>query len=151
MRRSDEPLVPVAPRLKEALAYWESKRAGRAMPARRDLDPTEVPSLLPYIMLIDVIPAPLDFRYRLIGTEVRAISRDNYRGRRFSEVPGKGPGSVVWGNCEQVFLTKVPFSRTPPYVGPETDLRHCENLLLPLSENGVDVTMILQVISFKRR
>jgi hypothetical protein len=34
--------------LKDALSYWESKRAGRKMPARRDFDPVfEVPTLLP--------------------------------------------------------------------------------------------------------
>lgn len=139
-----------APRLKEAFAYWQSKCAGRIMPARRDLDPVEVPKLLPYMMLYDVLPSPLDFRYRLIGTEARSILARDYTGRRFSEVVGKGRGSVVWDNCEQVVVTRAAFSRTPPYLGPERDLRRCENLLMPLSENGNVVTMIMQVISFER-
>jgi hypothetical protein len=139
-----------APRLRQALAYWRSKLAGRAMPVRRDIDPVDIPKLLPYVMLVDVLPVPLDFRYRLIGTEVRGILRHDYTGKRFSEMPGKGRGSTVWANCEQVVLTKAPFSLSPPYVGPEQHLRRCENLLLPLSENGLDVTMVLQVISFER-
>ena len=51
-----------APRLRQAFAYWRGKLAGRAMPARRDIDPVDVPTLLPYVMLVDVLPAPLDFR-----------------------------------------------------------------------------------------
>lgn len=145
-----DPDALTAPRLKEAFAYWRGKCAGRTMPARRDLDPVEVPRLLPYIMLYDVLPAPLDFRYRLIGTEARSILAQDYTGKLFSEVPGKGKGCVVWDNCEQVVLTHMPFSRSPPYIGPERELRRCENLLLPLSDNGSDVTMIVQVISFER-
>lgn len=144
-----DPCEVSAPRLKQAFAYWQSKLAGRAMPARRDIDPHDIPRLLPYLMLIDVLSAPLDFRYRLIGTEICAISKNDYTGKRFSEVAGKGKGSVVWDNCEQVVLTKMPFSRTPPYIGPERYLRQCENLLLPLSKNGSEVSMILQVISYE--
>jgi len=101
-------------------------------------------------MLIDVLREPLDFRYRLIGTEARSILKADYTGKRFSDLPGKGKGSIVWDNCEQVVLTKAPFSRSPPYAGPEPYLRHCENLLLPLSEDDMEVGMILQAISFER-
>jgi hypothetical protein len=139
-----------AQRLKQAFAYWCGKLAGRAMPARRDIDPVDMPKLLPYVMLVDVLAAPLDFRYRLIGTEVRGIIKHDYTGKRFSEIRGKGKDATVWDNCEQVVLTKAPFSRSPPYIGPEKHLRCCENLLLPLSENGLDVSTILQVISVER-
>jgi hypothetical protein len=57
------------PIAREALAYWEGKLSGRPMPTRRDFDPVfEIPHLLPWIMLVDVLREPLDFRYRLIGT-----------------------------------------------------------------------------------
>ena len=146
-----DPASLKSPRLKEALAHWERLRGGRAMPSRRDLDPVEMPRLLPYLMLLDVEPQPLDFRYRLIGTEARSILARDYTGLRFSELPGKGRGSVVWENCEEVVLTKSPVSRNAPYVGPERYLRDCENLLLPLSENGTEVSMIVKFISFVRR
>lgn len=139
-----------APRLREAFHYWQSKLAGRAMPLRRDIDPVEIPKLLPYLMLLDVLREPPDFRYRLIGTELCNISRRDYTGKRFSEVDGKGRGSVVWDNCEEVVRAKAPFSRCPPYVGPDKHLRQCENILLPLSEDGREVNMILQIVSFER-
>jgi len=140
----------LTPRFQQALAYWQSKLSGRAMPSRRDIDPVDIPRLLPYLMLLDVLPEPLDFRYRLIGTEVRAVLAQDYTGRLLSELPGKGKGSVVWDNCEQVVLARAPITRSPPYVGPDRDLRRCKNLLLPLSENGSDVSMIVMVADFER-
>jgi hypothetical protein len=138
-----------AQRLRQAFAYWRQKCAGRRMPARADLDPTEIPELLPWVILVDVLPG--DFRYRLIGTEVCRISHADYTGQLFSTLPGKGPGSVVWSNCEEVVRRKAPFSRSPPYVGPAAYFRGCENLLMPLSADGETVNMIFQVVSFERR
>lgn len=139
-----------APRLKEAFAYWQSKQAGRTMPARRDIDPVDIPRLLPYVMLIDVLAKPLDFRYRLIGTEIRSISRADYTGKRFSDLPGKGKGSTLWDDCARVVRSGVPLAGKTPYVGPESFVRRCENIILPLSEDGREVSQILKVISFER-
>jgi hypothetical protein len=149
MSTSWDPGQLSAARLREAYAYWDGLRGGRAMPSRGDIDPIDMRGFLAFVMLIDVLD-PLDFRYRLIGTEARNILHRNYTGLRFSELPGKGPGSIVWATCEQVVRSRAPFSRTPPYVGPEAHLQRCENLLLPLSGDGVNVTTILKVISFER-
>src|SRR5258706_14729868 len=46
--------------------YWLAKRAGRSMPARGDLNPAEIPPLLPYLMINDKIDDRL--RWRLVGT-----------------------------------------------------------------------------------
>ena len=67
-----------------------------------------------------------------------------YQGLSITPLP-----TVIWNSCEQVVLTKAPFSEPPPYVGPEQFLRQYENLLLPLSEDGARVNMILKIISFE--
>jgi hypothetical protein len=137
-----------AERLRDAYSYWRGKRGGRLMPCRSDMDPIEIPRLLPYVMLIDVLAGPLDFRYRLIGTAVRSISRRDYTGLLFSELPGKGKDSALWQGCEAVVHSKRPHSHSLPYVGGDVFVRNCENVLLPLSDDRVNVTMILKVISF---
>jgi hypothetical protein len=49
-------------RLRVAYAYWEAKRDGRLMPSRSDIDPTDIPKLLPYVTLIEVLsPIPSIF------------------------------------------------------------------------------------------
>lgn len=137
-----------AERLRTAFAYWDAKRNGHLMPSRSDIDPVEIPALLPYVMLIDVLSGPLDFRYRLIGTAARNISRRDYTGLRFSELPGKGKDSELWRGCEEVVRSRAPYSHKPPYVGSDAFVRNCENVILPLSDDGADVTTILKVISF---
>ena len=48
--------------------YWLAKRGDRAMPARKDINPAEIPVLLPYLVIVD--KAEDRFRYRLVGTAV---------------------------------------------------------------------------------
>ena len=49
----DQPLL--APVVLATFDYWRSKLRGQLMPARRDLDPSEIPQLLPYLILTDVL------------------------------------------------------------------------------------------------
>ena len=51
-------------------SYWESKRAGRALPSRSDISPAQLKEHLGWVMILDVLPGERDFRYRLIGTLV---------------------------------------------------------------------------------
>src|SRR5512134_2272816 len=53
--------------------YWDSKRRGRRMPSRADIDPAEIVPLLPGITLIDVVADARGFVYRLVGTREGAI------------------------------------------------------------------------------
>lgn len=54
-------------RLHDLLDYWKRMRGpGRNVPCRHDLNPADVQSLLPWIMLLDVTGD--DYRYRLVGT-----------------------------------------------------------------------------------
>jgi PAS domain len=58
--------------LRKALAYWQRKCGERHMPRRADIDPVEMPELLPYVRLVDVV-APGQYRYRLVGTELEQL------------------------------------------------------------------------------
>jgi hypothetical protein len=49
--------------------YWDEKRGGRALPARRDIDPIEMgPRLLPHLMLCELADRGSRIRFRLVGT-----------------------------------------------------------------------------------
>lgn len=49
--------------------YWVAKCCGRAMPRRSDIDPSDIPSLLPHVLIAE-IHRPLRFRLRLVGTAI---------------------------------------------------------------------------------
>ncbi len=59
-----------SPLLREFYAYWQGKRNGRRWPARADLDPLDIPRLLPHVAMLDIRRDPLDLVCRLMGTQV---------------------------------------------------------------------------------
>lgn len=74
-----------SPDLLRLLDYWRSKRNGRPMPSRKDIDPTEIPWALSRIFLVDYSPED-GFRYRLAGAEIAtAFGRGNMKGLKFTD------------------------------------------------------------------
>jgi len=41
--------------LQQGYRYWDAKRAGKSMPSRADIDPIEMPALLPHVVLLEVL------------------------------------------------------------------------------------------------
>lgn len=78
---------------REGLAYWRSLErpdAGCAYPDRGKVDPGRIPGLLPYTFLVDVIAGGVDFRYRLVGTDVVSHTPRDNTGRNLSEIVAQG-------------------------------------------------------------
>jgi hypothetical protein len=141
------------PVLLQGYDYWNSRRGSRAMPARADLDPAEMKAILPHIVLTDVLRDespdwPLDFRYRLLGTAVEDHMSRRFTGLRLSELPQQQPGSQMWQNFSEVVELRQPRFHRVPYVGPHRDFLSLIDLVLPLSEDGQDVTMLLSLVDF---
>jgi hypothetical protein len=65
--------------------YWRGKFRGGRLPGRADIDPADVPHLLPWLFLMDVAGDPLEFRYRLIGTGIVNFLGRDYTGRTVDE------------------------------------------------------------------
>lgn len=131
-------------RLREGYGYWRRKAAGRRMPRRADIDPAEIPRLLPYVRLVDVVEQRR-FRYRLVGTETRQHHTIDPTGRYLDEVLSapSGPRIIaLYAECVR--------DRRPIYVEHEFILpngsgvyRLSKVLYTPLSEDGIAVTQVL--------
>ena len=74
------------PVLRELHAYWSGRRGQRPMPARADIDVVDIPTLLPFLFLVDVLDAPRDFRFRLAGTHFRETTDQEVTGKHIAEV-----------------------------------------------------------------
>ena len=133
------------------LEYWNRIRGGRAMPARRDLDPAEVHTLLPNLVLIDVAEGGTDFRFRLMGTAVAAQCSRDHTSKLFSELEGYGPRGYGWSNHLKVVTRQRPRIGHLPYTGPNTSIVAHHNLSLPLSSDGRRVDIILCISEFEQR
>ena len=138
--------VPIGDeRLQQLYAYWRNRAAGRPLPARGDLDPIDIPLLLPYVMLVDVLPSGR-YRYRLIGTENHREHGVNATGRHLDEVlPGPEYCAHVIALYDECVRARRPLYSeclflSPDRQGPE---RHTKVLFLPLSDDGESVNIVL--------
>jgi hypothetical protein len=80
----DDPAIAGDARVLAFHRYWLARRGARRFPARRDIEPTDIPHLLSGILLLDVHYDPLDFEYRLIGGDIVARS-GLFKGKRVRE------------------------------------------------------------------
>lgn len=147
-----EPMPRAKPgAIDNALAYWQRIRGKREMPARADLHPGDIPKLLPCIILIDVLHDPLDFRYRLVGTEIDRICSRNYKGVKFSELPDKKAPNPIWQHHQEAVETRAPVRKDLSYTGPDGDVRRVEHCLMPFSSDGKTIDQILVAVEIERR
>ncbi len=130
-------------RLLALYRYWESKRGERTMPARADIDPTEIPALLPIILLVDVMETGT-YRYRLAGTEIVGTFGHDITGKTFAEVlPGGKYLEYITSLVNDVVSNGRPLYSESAFLSKEHFGRQVRRLVLPLSADGQVVDMIL--------
>ncbi len=133
-------------RLLQLHAYWRHKATGRPMPCRADLDPIEIPQLLPHVMLVDVLRSGR-YRYRLIGTENAREHGINATGCYLDEVlPGPEYQAHVIGLYDECVRFRRPLYSECLFLSPEQQgelERHTKVLFLPLSDDGENVNIVL--------
>jgi hypothetical protein len=129
------------PRLQELLDYWQDKRGDRAMPRRLDIDPIDLRQMLPNIFLVDVEGGGQRFRYRLVGTELTAIMGRELKGAYIDEMPFLFRKFALPAYAE-VISRRAPCYKEINAIEAFFTIRY-KRLMLPLSENGTDISMIL--------
>ncbi len=133
---------PREARLRALQLYWDSKRGERAMPARADLDPVEIPELLPYVVLVDTAETLEDFRYRLVGTEVCAGFERDPTGVRFADLARTENFDEVYDGYWRTIRERTPQHFHGPLGSADGPIQF-SRLTLPLSRDGNHVDMIL--------
>jgi len=131
-------------RLREGYAYWCRKASGGRLPRRIDIDPTEIPHLLPHIRLVDVV-GPGRFRYRLIGSEVREHHSSNPIGRYVDELLPPPAGPRVVALYQQCASGALPIYVEHEFTLPNASQIHrlSKVLYTPLSDDGMSVSHVL--------
>ena len=134
-----------------ALDYWNKQRGDRVMPARADLDPADIMNILPNVILLDVKPEPLDFRYRLIGAAITNNLNSDLSGQWMRDIPYQAPPSLIHGACRRVLEERHPISSNVPYVGPNKGFLSAEGVIMPLSVDGKAVNMLLITVDYLQK
>jgi hypothetical protein len=130
------------PKIRALLSYWQSKLHGRAMPARRDIAPFEIPELLPHLFLVDVPPTG-PMVYRLSGTAVVTLMGHDVTGRTIGERMAPAYRDEAIARYARIAAGARPFFHRARMREDTNDFADVERLVLPLSEDGVRVNMLL--------
>ncbi|MGD1875960.1 MAG: PAS domain-containing protein [Kiloniellaceae bacterium] len=140
------------PDLQFALDYWDAKCRDRFAPARADIDPAEIVSILPRVMLADVARSAdgaVDFRYRLSGTGICNVHREELTGRRPSSIEPTDYGALIDAHYRIVLERRRPMAHV---IALQLDQRSASyaRIILPLSSDGQTLDMLMVVDSEKQ-
>jgi hypothetical protein len=128
-----------------ALHYWQAIKTDR-LPSRHEIDPIDIPDLLPNIMLLDVLESGRDFRYRLAGTAIErnfgASIKDLTLGAIVQSFPSVKPILDVKINCVQTASPYACDAAVFTHFGTKKQV-YC--IAMPLSDDGVTVSQIFAI------
>lgn len=135
--------------LRELYGYWDGKREGRPMPGRADLDPVEVPKLLPYLILFEVEADSKRLWVRLAGTEVVRLYGRDYTGSYLDELDFGDQRRAVLADYRACVKNGRPAVAHRKFWNLSGLHYRFERLILPLSDDGREVNMILAGLDFE--
>ena len=134
-------------------AKWDAVRGMREFPTRRDIDPVEFQTWLPYLSLVEIHtgkdPAAFRVRYRLVGTEVARFAQEDFSNTWLEET-GWHPKIIA---VNLALYRRLWETRKPVFGLSQVDWENRQNYsfewgLFPLSENGHDINGCLSVDDF---
>lgn len=124
------------PMLRRLGAYWERLRGDRRLPRREELEPWQIPELLPYLWIWRVEAEPRRFFLRLSGDRINRLLGYWRRGSELGEVAAGPALPMLRARYERAaFGPGIVRSRGYALLGRERGVRvRAERLMLPLGE-----------------
>jgi hypothetical protein len=138
------------PTIRLAVEYWLSIHPTDGLPGRQHFDPVNVPALLPYVRLVDVVGSRPKFRIRLMGTRTVAFFERDLTGYWYHDAFTGFPGSEAERTMTAVVQSAQPVWRKgPSSLFLTKDYQDIERVILPLATDGrnVDLLLIVHVYS----
>ena len=132
-----------APQLRFLLAYWSKLAAAKGLPLASEVDPVAMREALGYVSLMDVVTGGFDFRYRVYGTTIAAVSQVDMTGRNLSEHPAS-PYIVEFSLAVYRAALKrrmAVFTQHTP--GGVLSVSAWQRLILPLVDEAGEINRIL--------
>jgi hypothetical protein len=128
--------------------YWRTKRGSRAMPSRSDIDPIEIPKLLPWIIMYDVLPVG-GYAIRLLGEEIASFLGRDATGETASDVLTPRGAEMAVQVLDSTVAERAPkFRAGKAYWSAEKDYSDFEACFLPMSPDDRTVDIILGGVRF---
>ncbi|HUB94724.1 MAG TPA: PAS domain-containing protein [Stellaceae bacterium] len=128
---------------------WESRRAGRDFPARRDFDVLDLHYAIGRLALVDVEQSPsLRFRFRLHGTAISQRVGYDMTGKDLEDVPFPDVRAAIREHFTDVVGERKPAVRMRERQATGDGFISAEVLVLPLAQDGTTIDMLLIGVVF---
>ncbi len=131
------------PKLRRLHEYWSQRRGDRKWPARADLDPVDMSFVLGNVILVEVLPeTPVRYRIRLHGSTLAQRVGYDLTGKMLDDMPVPEFRDMSRRSFDKVVRTGEPLHVVADRMVDER-MQHYESILLPLSNSGDRVDMLL--------
>lgn len=136
---------------RQMYAYWQQKCGSRRMPSRADIDPTEIPRLLPNLLISEhVSEGGIErWRYRLAGTAVAAAFGRDPTGHYIDELTKGAYREFIERIHRVVREEQRALFCASEYTGARDVRMSAKRLLLPLTTDGRQVDQIVTLLVFR--
>lgn len=131
--------------------YWLQRRGDRIAMLRADLDPVEIPRLLPQLILSEVADGGRSIRYRLVGTDIVTAHGSDYTGKTIEELTTGSTVAFTKTIYGIVVTQGVPVYSEGNFRWAGKEHRWTKRLHLPLTRDGVTIDMVLAGQVFEER
>jgi len=137
------------PILGPAYDYWRSKCRNGTLPRRRDIDPTEIPRLLPHLLISELVDGGTRLRYRLVGTAVVAAYGGELTGKHCDEVCLQERRASAVAQYRLICERKQPLLLRHRYLSSHQVPLICHRLVMPLSDDARTVNQFVAALRFE--
>jgi hypothetical protein len=142
--RSADNLAIDSAKLQRLHQDWLGRRRGRALPARGDFDVLDLKYILGDLSLLDVLEAPLRFRFRVHGTNEAERLRVDLTGKTIADHPDSELCEIAARSYADAVAMRAPMRVLHEHPRLRSREALWESLVLPLSADGgrVDTLMV---------
>lgn len=118
------------------------------MPRRRDIEPSEIKGLLPYLQITELIDNGARVRYRLVGTAIVRAFGSELTGKYFDEILSGERLQYAYDTYRTMCSEKRPVLACNVYFSKRETKLLCNRILMPLSEDGAVINQCLVAMTF---
>lgn len=112
------------------------------MPSRADIDPVDIPTFLPNIILVDMEHDPLRLRYRLVGTDIVTKRGLDPTGKTVGDAYFGPDANSVLAHYRYIAETRDIRFADAPFIEPRGWYVYAERIMMPLSDDDETVNMV---------